>query len=99
MPKAETTRIFECSADQAIRMTNEWGGALRWLHANERADPARVREWARGHGGHATLWRGGDRGMGVFQPLPEALAVLHRRLKSAFDPAGVMNPRRLYPDF
>ena len=26
LPKAETTRVFECSADEAIRMTNEWGG-------------------------------------------------------------------------
>ncbi len=26
LPKAETTLAFECSADQAIRMTNEWGG-------------------------------------------------------------------------
>ena len=25
-PKAETTIAFECSADQAIRMANEWGG-------------------------------------------------------------------------
>ncbi len=75
----------------------EWGGALRWLHANERADAARVREWARGHGGHATLWRGPR--SGVFQPLPDTLAMLHRRLKSAFDPAGIMNPHRLYPDF
>ena len=26
MPKAETTRVFQCSADEAIRLTNEWGG-------------------------------------------------------------------------
>jgi glycolate oxidase FAD binding subunit len=77
----------------------EWGGALRWLHANERADAARVREWARGHGGHATLWRRPESGTAVFQPLPDTLAVLHRRLKGAFDPAGIMNPHRLYPDF
>jgi hypothetical protein len=25
MPKAETTRVLQCSADEAIRMTNEWG--------------------------------------------------------------------------
>lgn len=192
MPKAETTRVFQCSADEAIRMTNEWGGkplpitatayhagglavrlsgaapaveaaaariggsalpgndrgaafwrsvkeqtqpffltasqpgarlwrlsvnptapytdlggdqliewggALRWLHANERVDAARVRDWARGHGGHATLYKAADKSAGAFQPLPEALAMLHRRLKAAFDPAGIMNPRRLYPDF
>lgn len=26
VPKSESTRSFECSADEAIRMTNEWGG-------------------------------------------------------------------------
>jgi glycolate oxidase FAD binding subunit len=26
MPKAETTRVFQCSADEAIRLANEWGG-------------------------------------------------------------------------
>jgi len=191
MPKAETTRVFQCSADEAIRMTNEWGGkplpitatayhaghlavrlsgaasaveaavgkiggsplpgndsggafwrsvkeqtqpfflagaqpsaslwrlsvkstapytdlggeqliewggALRWLLAKDHAEAARLREWARGHGGHATLYRAGDKTIGAFQPLPEALAVLHRRLKGAFDPAGILNPHRMYAD-
>ncbi len=26
LPKVEATRVFECSADEAIRMINEWGG-------------------------------------------------------------------------
>jgi glycolate oxidase FAD binding subunit len=77
----------------------EWGGALRWLLANERTEVPRVREWARGHGGHATLYRAADKKIGAFQPLPDALAGLHRRLKGAFDPAGILNPRRMYPDF
>ena len=59
----------------------------------------RLREWARGHGGHATLYRAADKKIGAFQPLPDALAGLHRRLKGTFDPAGILNPRRLYPDF
>ena len=77
----------------------EWGGALRWLHANDRTDAERVRQWANKHGGHATLYRSPDKALGVFQPLGEALHGLHRRLKGAFDPAGVLNPGRLYPDF
>jgi glycolate oxidase FAD binding subunit len=193
MPKAETTRVFQCSADEAIRMTNEWGGmplpitatayhagrlavrlsgtapaveaavakiggsalpgndrggafwrsvreqtqpffvvardepgaklwrlsvkstapytdlhgdqliewggALRWLHANERTDVARVRKWAGDCGGHATLYRAADKSPGVFQPLGDTLRGLHRRLKSAFDPAGVLNPGRMYSEF
>lgn len=75
----------------------EWGGALRWLRTQAAA--ATVREAAARAGGHATLFRGGDKAAGVFAPLAPALARLHRELKAAFDPAGVVNPGRLYPDF
>ncbi len=74
----------------------EWGGALRWLRSD--ADPQAIRKAAARAGGHATLFRGGDRSI-VFQPLPPALMKLHRNLKKAFDPAGIFNPGRLYPDF
>jgi glycolate oxidase FAD binding subunit len=44
------------------------------------------------------LFRAADKSAGVFAPLAPALARIHRRLKRAFDPAGVFNPGRLYPD-
>ena len=34
----------------------------------------------------------------VFQPLPLALLALHRRLKAALDPRGILNPGRIYPE-
>jgi glycolate oxidase FAD binding subunit len=37
-------------------------------------------------------------GGAVFQPLPPALLALHRRLKAALDPVGILNPGRLYPE-
>lgn len=74
----------------------EWSGALRWLRTNASTDT--VREAAKHAGGHATLFRGGDRKGGVFHPLLPALAALHRGLKHTFDPAGILNPGRLYPD-
>ena len=77
----------------------EWSGALRWLVAGERTDPARVRAFARGNGGHATLFRAADKTVGAFHPLPATLHALHRRLKAVFDPAGILNRGRLYPDF
>ena len=83
----------ELGGEQSI----EWGGALRWLVATERTDAASVRTYARGNGGHATLFRATDKAAGAFHPLPEALLALHRRLKSVFDPAGILNPGRLYP--
>ena len=77
----------------------EWGGALRWLDAEASAPAAPLRDWAAQHGGHATLFRGGDRKVGVFQPLAAPLALLHRRLKANFDPQGILNRGRLYPGF
>jgi glycolate oxidase FAD binding subunit len=84
-------------ADLGGEQMIEWGGALRWIVAGERTDRERLRAWAQENGGHATLFRGPDKSAGVFQPLPGPLDALHRRLKANFDPAGVLNPGRLYP--
>jgi glycolate oxidase FAD binding subunit len=73
----------------------EWGGAQRWLRGGE---AGAVRAAAANVGGHAVLFRGGDKTGGVFQPLDPVTARLHRELKRAFDPHGVFNPGRLYPD-
>jgi len=79
----------------------EWGGALRWLRAGEHAgtDAAAVREAASRAGGHATLFRAAQKPQGAFAPLPPLLARLHHGLKRSFDPAGILNPGRLYADF
>jgi len=74
----------------------EWGGALRWLASN--ADARTIREAAAHSGGHATLFHASDKSAGVFTPLQPALAKIHRNLKQAFDPAGIFNPGRMYPD-
>ncbi|MDB5774867.1 MAG: glcE [Herbaspirillum sp.] len=78
----------------------EWGGAQRWLRVkNDTAvdNAADIRAAASAAGGHATLFRGGDKQIGVFQPLAPAVEKIHRRLKAGFDPHGVFNPGRLYP--
>jgi glycolate oxidase FAD binding subunit len=90
-----TTPHAELGGPQLV----EWGGALRWLDLDARADAKALRAWAAAHGGHATLFRGGDKAVGVFQPLPEPLLALHRRLKANFDPQGILNRGRMYPDF
>ena len=46
--------------------------------------------------GYATRFRGGDRSLNVFHPLVPGLATLHQNIKNAFDPAGILNPGRLY---
>jgi glycolate oxidase FAD binding subunit len=78
----------------------EWGGALRWLRTD--APAADVRAYVTQQGGHATLFRGGDtaaRAAGAFTPLAPPLLAIHQRLKAEFDPAGIFNRGRLYPEF
>ncbi|HET7363067.1 MAG TPA: glycolate oxidase subunit GlcE [Burkholderiales bacterium] len=75
----------------------EWNGALRWLRS--RASAEEVRAAAKRAGGHATLFRARDKSAGAFTPLDPVLLRLHRALKSAFDPAGILNPGRMYAEF
>jgi len=71
-------------------------GALRWLCS--RADARTVRDAAKRARGHATLFRGGDKSVGVFQPLAPALMKIHKELKREFDPQGIFNRGRMYPE-
>src|SRR6267378_1357555 len=93
-------RISVPSAAPPLRLPGEplieWGGALRWL--GSQADARTVREAAKRAGGHATLFRGGDKSVGVFQPLSPGLMKIHRELKREFDPQGIFNRGRMYPD-
>ena len=54
-----------------------------------------------GTAGHATLFRAQpmDKSAGVFTPLAAPLDRITRELKKQFDPAGIFNRGRMYPDF
>jgi glycolate oxidase FAD binding subunit len=71
----------------------EWGGALRW--ARGVTDAKALRAIVEAAGGHATLFRHGDKSDGVFHPLQPVLARIHRNLKAAFDPENILNPGRM----
>ena len=76
----------------------EWGGGLRWYAGEHEA----IRGAAARAGGHATLYRAPESlrcREDAFAPLSPALLALHRRLKKAFDPKGILNPGRLYTEF
>ncbi|MBI3714683.1 MAG: glycolate oxidase subunit GlcE [Betaproteobacteria bacterium] len=77
----------------AVGQCIDWGGALRWIVATDDANS--IRDKVAAVGGHATLFRGGDKSVGVFHPLAPALAQIHRNLKAAFDPHGIFNPGRM----
>jgi len=75
----------------------EWGGALRWWKTL--ATPQEVRSVSLRAQGHATLFRAAAplrASTDVFEPLAPALAQIHRKLKTEFDPAGIFNRGRLY---
>ena len=70
----------------------EWEGRQRWLHSPA-GEP--LFDFAAARGGFATLFRAADpAARGRFAPLSPPLARLQRRIKAAFDPAGILNPGR-----
>lgn len=75
----------------------EWGGAQRWLLSDE--EPEKIRSMAIAAGGHATLFRHGEKSAGVFTALTPPVAQMHQRLKQAFDPGHIFNRGRMYSDF
>ncbi len=77
----------------------EWHGGQRWLWAVAEQGEA-LRSVARAAGGHASLFRAGNetqRQNGTLQALAPASWRIQQELKRQFDPAGILNPGRLYP--
>jgi glycolate oxidase FAD binding subunit len=95
---AAIARYMDCSAFY------DWAGGLIWLEILPTTDAgaADIRRVIATHGGHATLMRAGAEvraAVDVFQPLEAGVEAISRRLKAAFDPAGILNPGRMYADF
>ncbi len=68
----------------------EWGGSQRWI-ASDHAS-AQLHKAAQDAGGHALLFRGGNPAIPHLGMLHPVLGQIHRRLKHAFDPKGILNP-------
>ena len=63
----------------------DWGGAQRWIREEPPVDSSAL-----------TLFAGGDRSSEVRGAVTPVQQRLQRRLKTVFDPAGILNPGRLY---
>jgi glycolate oxidase FAD binding subunit len=91
------------SALQSAEFYFDWGGGLIWLSLDsEEAGPDAgagiVRPVVKRAGGHATLVVAPEAvraSVPVFEPLSAGLAQLTARVKSGFDPRGVLNPGRM----
>ncbi len=78
----------------------DWGGGLVWLTGPaDTATHTAVELAARRSGGTWTLMRAPDSLRTAVRVIPDEaapLAAITRRLKAALDPAGILNPGRLY---
>ena len=97
VPPSEAASVIAQS--QADHWLADWAGGLVWLHY-EHADveQAQMLRSTVANGGQALLVRALDElksSVPAFQPLPDGLATLNRRVKENYDPNGVLNPGRM----
>lgn len=78
----------------------DWGGGLVWAVLPATAVAARAHAVALRLAGTATRLATGpdDPNPDAFTPLAPGVARLNRALKRTFDPAGLFNPGRMYPE-
>ena len=91
--KASVTPATPGFDDETAQLI-EWGGARRWAWGQDSEEAFSTQ--VRAHGGHVTVFRGGDRSGEVFPPLDPAVMKIHQRLKTQFDPKRIFNPGRMY---
>ncbi|MBY3596202.1 FAD-binding protein [Rhizobium bangladeshense] len=77
----------------------DWQGGLVWMRMEAGTEAETVRRYIKAlGGGHATLIRASAApraATAAFHPEPEAVALLSRRVKEKFDPAGIFNPGKM----
>ncbi len=99
IPPADANLVTEIIDDGEL--VYDWGGALIWYAPKGGAAESESRVRAainKAASGHATLLRASseDRAkLSVFQPQPEPVEHLNRRIKDVFDPTGVLDPGRM----
>jgi glycolate oxidase FAD binding subunit len=96
---AQLAEIIAAKCDAEFMF--DWAGGLVWaaIATAEDAGAATVRHAVEVCGGHATLIRAPialRAALAVFEPQPNGLAALTRRVKQSFDPKGVLGVGRMW---
>lgn len=80
----------------------DWQGGLVWLQLDDGIHDTEIREELARHGaGNAMLVRADEHirlTATVFQPLPQPVRQVSRRIRDALDPKGIFNPGRMAAD-
>lgn len=102
-PKKAAALVADFSAHLDCRSTYDWSGGLIWVEVAPSSDAGatEIRRAIAETGGYATLIRAepsARASLEVFQAMNPAVAALTRQIKAAFDPAGILNPGRMYSD-
>ncbi len=87
------------AASTGAEVFYDWGGGLVWAEMPGLIPEEKAIRAALGGNGHATLIRSDATvraSTEPFEPLDAGLAALIQRVKAGFDPAGVLNPGRIY---
>ncbi len=106
LPPASGPAVMAVISDRLeVSYYYDWAGGLIWLAAAEQGDAGAsiirgaIASMPEAVGSHATLIRAAEatrKTVPVYQPQPDALAALTRRVKESFDPKHVLNPGRMY---
>ncbi len=92
--------VLDSVASAGLRGFLDWGGGLVWLSGPASLEShACVEAAVRSAGGTWTLLRGPDAlraAVDVVPPEVPVLAAIGRRVKASLDPAGILNPGRMY---
>lgn len=100
-PSAAPALVAAIRRNMEAEAFYDWSGGLIWIETPPSADAGAsdIRRLVASHGGHATLIRAEANireVVEVFHPCSPAVERLTRALKAAFDPAGILNPGRMY---
>lgn len=100
-PSRATEVVRAIRGYSELNVAYDWSGGLIWIETPASADAgaADIRRVVATLGGHGTLIRASETvraGVECFQPLEPGVMSLSRRLKKSFDPAGILNPGRMY---